>query len=233
MNEPTIKLDDRELAEVNRLLPWIFYQRDSSGRQVGYGREWRLIDTRIEELAQRYEISGKSILEPGSLDGHMTLGLCALGAHVTAFDARPVGALKTFAKLLSYGYSAKILVHDARRMHELGTFDCIFHSGVFYHLADPVAHLRQVKDMAPVIMLDTHTAHPNRPIETVQDGYQGNWYDEYGWVDHQSGVEDRSLWLTADSLARLFDECGFDCETVFHHQEWDNGPRGLYLLRKR
>ena len=227
-----ILVDDRQLADINGAFDWLLTQHDDAGRAVGGGeRVFPLRDNRLGALQSRMSIAGLRVLEPGCLEGQVTMGLCAAGADVTAFDARPMCLLKSFARCLAFGYHPRLLLHDARRMRELGTFDLLFHSGVFYHLDDPVTHLHDLRDVAPLIALDTHTARPGEAIEQLH-GYEGHWYRECGWGDEQSGLEERSFWLTKAALLRLFSDRGFTCERLLDDDHAANGPRSMYLLRR-
>lgn len=232
-----ITVTDQQLADINEGLKWIMYQRDASGRIVGGGNwDYPLIDTRLSRLVDRLgpqSLAGRRVLEPGCLDGHITVGLCAAGAKVTAFDVRPNCLIKTFARCLAFGFHPKLRLHDARQMAELGTFDIVFHSGVFYHLENPVQHLRAIADMAPIFALDTHTAPRGAVLDCV-DGFDGVWVTErdFSWQNEQCGVQPRSFWLTRPELLRLFSDCGFTRETLWQDDTAANGPRGLYLLRR-
>ena len=230
-----ITVTDQQLADINGGLKWIMFQRDAAGRVVGSGEwDYPLVDTRLQLLLDRLgpeALPGRRVLEPGCLDGQITVGLCGAGAVVTAFDVRPSCVIKTFARCLAFGFQPRLLLDDARRMAELGTFDLIYHSGVFYHLENPVEHLRSIAGMAPLMAFDTHTARPGEPLDVV-DGYEGCWTNEFGWTDEQSGVDPRSFWLTRPELFRLFADCGFAHETLWQDDFALNGPRGFYLLQR-
>ncbi len=228
-----IRVTDEQLADINGGLKWIMFQRDAAGRMIGGGNwDYPLVDTRLQLLLDRLGasgIAGLRVLEPGCLDGHITVGLCGAGADVTAFDVRPSCVIKTFARCVAFDFHPRLLLYDARRMADLGTFDLVYHSGVFYHLENPIEHFRSIAGMAPRMAFDTHTARPNEPIDVV-DGYQGCWAGEFGWQDEQSGVGPRSFWLTRPELFRLFAECGFAHEPLWQDAAAPNGPRGFYLL---
>ena len=247
-----IPITDQQLADINRLLPWLQYFIDSAGRKLGAGDDhcvhgWN--DERVTTLLKHVPVAGRRVLEPGCLEGVMTCALCAAGADVTSFDVRPSCVIKTFARCLAFGFRPRLLLHDARQISELGTrnsglwdsefhtphsefpFDIVFHSGTFYHLANPVEHLRALAKLAPVVFLDTHTATPCPRLDTV-DGYQGMWSVEHGWNDEWSGVEARSFWLAKAELRRLIAECGFEYEVLRDDDLHPKGPRSWYLLRQ-
>lgn len=225
-----IVVNEQQLDDINTLANWRCGQDFDGTRLGGSERIFGQIDARVAALAERVNLNA-TILEIGCLEGCLTVGLCASGASVTAIDARPECAVKTFLRCTALGYYPRILLADAREKLP-GTFDIVFHAGVLYHLADPVSHFRALGDVAPVIFLDTHTARPGHPIEQLH-GFDGEWCSEHGWRDEFSGLEERSFWLTREALYRLIDECGFDRETIKEDDGAENGPRGSYLLRRR
>ncbi|MGH7134700.1 MAG: class I SAM-dependent methyltransferase, partial [Pirellulales bacterium] len=139
---------------------WLQWFHDSLGRVVGGGENhcvhgWD--DERVVSFIERFRVAGKRILEPGCLEGIMTCALCHAGADVTAFDCRAACAAKTYVRCSAFGFSPRVLIHDAREIDQVATrYDAIFHSGVLYHLSEPAAHLRTLKKLAPFVGLHTH-----------------------------------------------------------------------------
>lgn len=189
-------------------------------------------DRRIEAFLERVAVRGKRLLEPGCNEGVLTCRLCAAGADVTAFDCRPRLAVKAFARCLAHGHRTTVLVSDAERIGALGGFDVVFHSGLLYHLADPVTHLRQLAEVAPTIFLSTQH---HLPSPDSLDGYSGWRSDrEMGWQDDMSAGAGTSFWLSLESLYRVFDEIGFACETIDDDTDLPpDSPRASFLLTKK
>jgi hypothetical protein len=188
---------------------------------------WR--DFRLEAFLQRVDVRGKRLLEPGCNEGVFTCRLCAAGACVTAFDCRPRLAAKTFVRCLAHGHRPTVFVGDAEQIGQYGTYDVVLHSGLLYHLADPVTHLRQLAEVAPTIFLSTQH---HVPSPDALDGYSGWRSDrERGWHDDMSAGADNSFWLSLESLHRIFNEVGLSCETIAGDVEFPpDSPRVCFLL---
>lgn len=217
-----IEATDRQLSDVRRLFQWrIPPDADCAG--------WH--DPRLALFRSAVDVRGKRVLEPGCYEGVLTCALAAAGADVTATDVRPTCVLKTFTRALLHGYRVHVLMRDAGQLAELGPFDVIFHAGMFYHLDDPISHLRSIAHMAPLVFLDAHTARPGAETDQLH-GYRGMWYGEYGWEDEYSGTEARSFWLAKPDLLRLFADSGFRATVLLDDDAWENGPRSCYLLSR-
>ncbi|MGH7139459.1 MAG: class I SAM-dependent methyltransferase [Pirellulales bacterium] len=221
---------------MNAALPWLQWFHDSSGRVVGGGENdcvhgWD--DERVVSFIERFPVAGKRILEPGCLEGVMTCALCHAGAVVTAFDCRAACAAKTYTRCAAFGFSPRVLIHDAREMDRVAArcpekqYDAIFHSGVLYHLPEPAAHLRALRKLAPFVGLHTHTCDS---AATEHEGYDGRWRDENGWSDHFSGAQERSFHPTREALQRMIADAGWTCETVWERPAPSESRVGWYFL---
>jgi tRNA (mo5U34)-methyltransferase len=113
--------------------------------------------------------------------------LASLCKQVVALDVRPRNVPATLARLFIHNVSnATVALKDVRDLDEsFGQFDILFHSGVLYHLMNPVEHLVTVSRIAPEMMLDTHYADDNTDL-TIDDitfgskTYRAYLYQEYG-----------------------------------------------------
>ncbi len=231
MGTVTVASSDFDWAQHS--LPWCFRQPLPDGRQLGSGRqEAGLVDYRVDLLDEEIELRGLRVLEPGSCDGNITVGLCSRGAKVTAFDARLPNVLKTLARVSLAGFTATVRQLRCEDIWHLETFwDVIFHAGVFYHLTNPVDQMRTLGIMtARALLLDTHTAIEGEPTE-INEGHEGHWWQE--GTDLWSGMQDRSFWLTEESLYAAARQAGFVKSKVLHRLDHDPcGPRAVYLFQK-
>lgn len=211
-----------EIRRVADALAWPFLPPDDE-----------TIDDRVSLLAKHYPLEGKRVLEPGCFDGFLTVALAQAGANVVAFDVRPLNVIRAITRGLVRGVHVDVRVGDVHTMtddYRCEEFDLLFHSGLFYHLADPVSHMRTIASKFHRIALDTHTARPGETIVKL-NGYAGHWYQEFGWNDPLSGTGDRSFWLTEESLESLIHDCGLTItERLIRNPESKNGPRSFYLL---
>lgn len=131
----------------------------------------------LEVMKQQYEhtfgpltLSGKSVLDLGTWNGAFAVEAARRGAgKVTAADSviwsdPQFRAKDTFNFLTaSWGLDIKSFELDLdespNRLSDLGTFDIILLLGVFYHLKDPIAVLRELGKMArEALVVETYIA---------------------------------------------------------------------------
>lgn len=239
-----VHINDEDLDQINKMLPWHAGTQLSDGRILGKldARPGKrdlvqpIPDKRIKRLDQEIGLADKKVLEVGCFEGIHTIGLCSFGAEVTAVDLRPLNVIKTSVRLAAYGYSAKVFPIDVEEPTlDLPEFDIVFHCGVLYHLENPVSHLLRLLPRCQVIYLDTHVA-----AETDEDAvfevdgrkFKGHQHHEAGWEDPFSGRGAGAFWLRTSDLIGLLDEGGFDTETWSERDE-RNGKRVGLLARRR
>lgn len=240
------RLSDAELEELNRALPWHTFTVDGRGRRFG-NAGWSgkrsepqsIPDRRIVLLNDRFRLADKHVLEIGCFEGIHTVGLARLARSVTAVDARAENVLKTITRCSFYGVFPRVaLVNvEARPLPvELLQADVIHHVGVLYHLADPVAHLREIAPLARVgLWLDTHVADPATASAVYTSGgktYRYREFIESGLQDPFSGMNASSKWLLLDDLTALLRETGFGDVQVLEQRDERHGPRVLVAARR-
>lgn len=239
-------LSDHDLRSLNELLDWNCYLLDGRGRRFGNiarpGKRMapeRIPDRRIVLLDERFGLKERDVLEFGCFEGIHTAGLCALGARVTAIDARVDHVVKTIVRCSLLGHSPAVftcnLEHPAD-CQRLPRAELLHHVGVLYHLADPVTHLRNLHRWATVgVMLDTHYAEQGAATGTyVVDGeaYPCLVYREAGAREAFSGMRAYSRWLTLDVIIGLLADSGFADVEVVERRAERNGPRALLFARR-
>lgn len=255
------ELTDSQLAEFNELLPWEFSFQLPDGRFLGKPVFGPPVDkAREPDFWYRFiplmplNPADKTVLEVGCHEGYYTVELSRLCKFVTAVEVRPKNILCALTRLWTHGVeNAKLLLKDVRDIDKsFGCFDIIFHSGVLYHLENPVEHLYKIAPLAEAIVLDTHYCIPEESFtnDFVMDGehrqthlirediqYQGKTYKafiykEHGWQNSLSGAEDFSKWLHIDSLYQVLAEVGFDRIKVYSEYELNGSSRILLLAQK-
>ncbi|MGH2942566.1 MAG: class I SAM-dependent methyltransferase [Solirubrobacteraceae bacterium] len=192
-------------------------------------QEWRA--KRIDAIRGHYGPSwftGRTLLEVGC--GHADIGaaFAALGAIVTASDARQ-----------------EHLDEGRRRHPEIAAwqladldsewpfqpdFDLVLHLGVLYHLADPELALRRLLQSGGHIVLETEVSDSSDPYfvhRTVEAGYD-QAFNSQGSRPSPALVE-RVLSEAGRSFSRITDD---RCNAAFHRYDWpvrDTGesPDGL------
>ncbi|MBI5882779.1 MAG: methyltransferase domain-containing protein [Elusimicrobia bacterium] len=235
-----LAISDRDLEEINALLPWhagTLLRGRLLGR-LGVLKGKRMFpdpvpDRRILWLDERLGLKEKSVLEVGCFEGIHTVGLRLFSRDVTAIDIRPVNVVKTLARLSYHGTSARVFQADVESLDSgFGRFDVIFHCGVFYHLAQPVEHLFSLAGMCSHLFLDTHVAAEDRSHETLESRgvrYRGMSQKEGGWADPFSGKSARSFWLRESDLLEALGRAGFARVEFLERRRERHGPRVALL----
>ncbi len=238
-------LDDKDLEQLNSLLPWHCFTVDGLGRPFGR-RAWRgkrdapekIPDHRIEVFDQRFDLSDKHVLEVGCFEGIHTIPLYDRAARVTAIDGRIENVVKTMVRCAFFQRYPTVLVCDLERpgaAEELLHADLCHHMGVLYHLTDPVRHLRQLAAWVDRgLMLDTHYTLPEAATDTYEvDGerFRCRRFGE-ARADPFSGMENHSKWLLLDDIIAVLRSAGFAQVDIVERRDERNGPRVLLFAEK-
>ena len=239
-------LSDHDLRRLNELLDWNCYLLDGRGRRFGNiarpGKRMapeQIPDRRIRLLDERFGLEEREVLELGCFEGIHTAGLCALGARVTAVDARVDHVVKTIVRCSFLGHFPAVFtcnLENPADCQRLPRAELLHHVGVLYHLADPVTHLRNLHRWATVgVMLDTHYAEKGEATGTYEVGgkaYPCSVYREAGAREAFSGMRAYSRWLTLDTIFGLLTDSGFPDVEVVERRAERNGPRALLFARR-
>jgi tRNA (mo5U34)-methyltransferase len=234
-------LSEAQLKEFQELLDWTSGSRLPDGRIVGnaqrcFGEEaWMFAFIR-----DRLDPAGKTILELGACDGQHTVALSRICRRVVALEVRPRNVLCALARLCLHEVdNAQVILKDVSKVDaSIGAFDLIYHTGVLYHLRDPVRHLFSIAPVADTIFLGTHYAEPSAPPGPRADLDDGgrSWpayvYPELGWGDPLSGVEASSRWLPRDALLGVLVDAGYAHVEVIRESS-GNGHPWIDLLAQR
>lgn len=194
-------------------------------------------DNRVESLSKIIDLKGKKVLDVGSLDGYIACSLASYGADVTTLDIRPKNLLTTLGRALLFGYNLKYLMGDIESINiQRDQYDIIFHSGVFYHLPQPVKHLFTIASLSRYLLLETHVADKAETFQKFEGRkYLGCFYKEFGWGDPCSSVTNEdSFWLTKESLADSIKQSGLEIKNIIYDNRVnEHGTRVCYLLERR
>jgi len=236
IDRPVDRLTDQELEEVNRKHPWVTATRDAKGRLVGRpghpGAIFDIPERRVEIARDKLGLSGKRVVEFGSLEGGHTLGLLACGAEVTAIEGRAENVEKTRVRCALYGWKVDVRRIDVER-DPIPSGDLFFHSGVLYHLEDPVAHLAMIAPLAPELLLDTH--HAKRVDRRYVSRFEAKEYEVLGYKEptgaFKAGLRPLSRWLPLDTLTGLLRRFYGQVEVV-RNERSRNGPRATIVCKR-
>lgn len=239
-------LSDDQLEEVNRALNWNCFVVDGRGRRFGdfYSPGKRdvpqpLPDRKITLFHERVGLSSKHVLEIGCFEGVHTVALCRLAGRVTAIDSRVEHIIKTLVRVGFADLSARVFccnVEEGPYPYDLLASDCCFHSGVLYHLADPVKHLERLSEsLSDAMLLDTHVAPRGVLLETYECSGRTYKYWTYREDDLRApfaGMSPSAKWLTRESLFSALAQVGFRRVEILSESIQRNGPRVALIARK-
>lgn len=240
----SLNLPDRNLEELNEMLPWYAAAPLPDGRLLGRldarpGKRsdpGKIPDKRIVRLNEVVPMRHRRVIEVGCFEGIHTVGLLQFCDDVTAIDVRPINVVKTAVRVSLSGLRARVAIQDVEKLDaSFGRFDLMFHCGVLYHLLNPAEQLLAMGSLVDHVFLDTHIARDEPRIVGRKIGdltYQGAYHDEGGWSDPFSGRDPNAFWLTLDSVQSLLKSAGFVRQDLWEVREERNGPRISLLASK-
>ena len=205
--------------------PWV------TGVRIGgrvYGRATRHTSPRLTEFFEAFpEASRGRVLEPGSLEGAMTVELARRAREVVGLEGRSGNVERAeFLKGLFGADNVAFHVTDLEEddLSSYGEFDAVFCCGLLYHLQNPRAFVEHVAAMAPNLYLDTQYARHDWDL-VERDGLLG-WVRYEDPRDPRLGLSGTAFWPTLDELHRLLTEGGYgNVETLARLPENRHGPR--------
>jgi len=234
MPRPIDLLSDAELQAINRKYEWVTATSDARGRILGRPSPsyvYAIPERRVIIARDSVGLKGKKVVEFGSLEGAHTVGLLACGADVIALEGRDSNIAKTKERCRLYGFEPKIQKCDVEK-DEIPSADLFFHSGVLYHLQDPIAHLLRVMPLASEIVLDTH--HTNNPTSAYVCATNGRSYPCWIYTEdvrgYKAGLRNFSRWVTLSALVETLKEAFSDVKVARDEIE-RNGPRATIVAR--
>lgn len=198
-------------------------------------------DCRVTMVDAIIPLKGKTVMDVGTLDGHITASLVETGARVTTIDCRMSNLALGWARLFSYGFDpfkVEFCLGDIESMPPGSSWQVIFHSGTFYHVHNPVRHLSDLlPHFSEHLILETHTFRDDlKPgvIEEFGERFTGGWYAETGMPDPASSKNaNDSFWLDHESMVRLFAVLKIKVvSTIYRDKPCDAGPRSCWILEK-
>lgn len=206
-------------------------------------------------LDQIGDVTGRSILECGPLEGGHSFMMSRAGAHVLAIEAQSRAYLKCLI--------AKELLGMDRVRFELGdfmeylrttesTFDVCVASGVLYHMRNPVETIALTARVAQVLVLWTHyydaetlakgPDFPGRfPSQELfnYEGFEHTLYrHEYGAALSAQGFcggsAPHSAWMSREEILNALENFGWKVVAIaFETKDHPNGPALALVAEKR
>lgn len=240
--------------------PW-FYDVEIAGTRVvpGVGSphtEAQLVadaeykrDILVQQIVERYDFKGKSVLDIASNCGYWGLQYAKHGAtRYLGVEGRPIfikqGNL-LWTDQLPYSNWQFILgdVNSGetwRKIESYGKFDFCLCAGILYHIFNHSKLLEQIVSITKeAVLLDTRVSPENDP-KTQPFVEKGNWgFDGL----HSNGLPAVAAHPTKASLIKYFEDKSFDVEEIRANRpvsldmaandNYDAGKRITLLCRKR
>jgi tRNA (mo5U34)-methyltransferase len=195
------ELSDQELTKLNGSHGWVCGTRDAKGRILGNkGRIYDIPERRVVMAEKALGFAGKTVVEFGCLEGCHTVALARQAVSVTAIDFQDKNLEKSRLRCGLYGVSPTFLKLDVEAQ-DPPPADLYFHSGVLYHLQDPVSHLIRIAPLAKELFLDTH--HARKAADRYVAAADGKQYlfSKHGEATHpRAGAGTFSRWITLDAI---------------------------------
>lgn len=189
-------------------------------------------DNKLNNYGIYLQLHYGRVLELGPYDGTDTVYLAKAADVVIAVEARLENARATRERLIAHGIHNAMVVEanlETLDLCSLGQFDCVWASGILYHVPRPDVLIRRITDVTELCFGWTHlTAAPTGQ----RNGYAGRHYSEPG--DVLSGMSDHSWWLTPDDFMRIWTDLGWECEFTTVPMPHPNGDLAAqFMAHKR
>jgi hypothetical protein len=234
MADPIDGLTDQELKAIEKAHAWVTGTSDAKGRVLGRREKlFEIPEKKIIIARERIGLAGKTVVEFGSLEGAHTISLCREASRVITLEIRDENIEKTKVRCALYSVSPEIIKMNLET-EVPPEADLYFHSGVFYHLQDPVGHLLKIMGRSKDLFLDTHYAP--EPDASYQCAANGKVYPCWIYPEPQkgckAGVSPFSRWLQLSDISTLLTERFRKVEIVRNELE-NNIPRATFLAMER
>lgn len=238
-------LSDRALQEFHQLIEWETASPLPDGRLLGNARKRGCVipspSSRIEAIINQWGDSFDTILELGPCEGYFTVQLARLCQHLLSLELRPKNIICTLIRLFLHDiHHVELRLQDVRDLDEgLGRFDLLFHSGVLYHLENPVEHLFRIRNLSDRMYLETHYLSEDDPrFQRADIHHNGKCYKAGQWQemdleDIWAGAQPLSRILYLDSLLEALQDIGFEDVKIIDQADLPFAPRARLLAERR
>lgn len=199
------------------------------------------VERRIQELAKRFNIKDKRILELGCLEGEHSLLLQQLGAReVIAIEGRKDSFLKCLLVKNSFILNkCKFLYGDINETLSVlkDPFDLCLAVGILYHLEDPVTVIYRIAALVDSIFAWTHyipkAAEGSDYSKIIYRGYtyRGKYVKE-DTRDYLSGIQKKSFLIYEEDLWKLLKDVGFKDIEMISKEDHEHGPAVTFFANK-
>lgn len=168
------------------------------------------------------------VLELGPYDGIDTAYLARHAESVVAIEARGENIEAARYHLERQGIANATILWGNLETYDLdalGRFDCVWASGVLYHLPNPLDLMRRIARVTGRCYGWTHLADH---VDAECEGYKGRLYREAG--DALSGLSPRSFWLLPEEFLAAWRDIGWRCEFTTEPEPNKNGDLAAQFM---
>ena len=248
------KLPSRQNA-IDAVPGWIGAMPPQTGLMAGDATLYA--DSRIAWLLSHcYDVTGRSVLELGPLEGSHTFMLHEAGAaSIEAIEANTLAFMRCLVTKEILGLSrASFLLGDFASWLEAPgpAYDLVVASGVLYHSPDPIRLLTLIGQRTSAVFLWTHycddTAMPSGDerrhpfsgsvelrtyagltLRLHERSYRNAWRD----TKYCGGTQDRHFWMERDDILALLAALGFTRIDIAHEEPDHWGGPALSIFASR
>jgi len=189
-------------------------------------------ENKLQIMREAYRRRPKTILELGAYVGEDSLILGALcDKGLTCIEGRKENAVELQRRLDDFALRARIIVADFEtyRLSGLGWFDCVWASGVLYHVVEPWALIAKIAGVCPLCLGWTHVAQSG---DAESRGWLGQWWNE-DTDKPLAGLCQRSFWLTEEQFVNAWAQAGMACKWLTPRKPHPNGGLAAQFVAER
>lgn len=248
-----VHLTDQQLKDINDSFPWQTGIALPDGRILGNKDKmkdsWSTINL-LTKYCIDIALTKKTCLEVGCAEGFNTVKLATVFNHVWSTDVRPRNLImaqirKWVLQLNNIEFILLDLNHA--KYNEFIAFDFVYHTGVLYHLINPIEHLQYIASITNRLFLSTRCYDEDSKIklfDQVNPPYKysiGNGtvrFRQYrinekqnNWSKSFAGIEPYSIWLHKDDIANILEYVGFTSVTKLVESK-SYCPKVVYIATK-
>lgn len=195
-------------------------------------------------LHELVDFSGKTVLEPGPLEGGNTIMLQQRGAKkIVAVEGHLENYIRCCViKNLAGLDRATFYFDDAMNVtaEKYGSFDIAFIAGLLYHLDRPHLFLQQLANMTRQLVISTHFADDASPSPDAEEQeisfgratYRGKLFCES--TGPNSGLQRFSFWPFKQDLLHMLQDAGYGQVHILRElQDHPTNYRLIYLAAQK
>lgn len=240
-----LNLTDIQLEEINECFQWTIKQKLPNGQFLGNGKKLKIkLNKDLQLFFNTFKNLKKAkILEVGCAGGFNTIKLAQLCKLVIGLDVRPKNLISTMINAWVHNLkNIEYILYDLNKENlnfNLPNFNIIYHTGVLYHLSDPIKHLKQLRKFNVPIFLSTRCYKEKHNIKNFvglanQQNYNYKLYRVNETTNYYenatSGINSYSIYLHHKEIPIILNDIGFKNIKLMYETN-DDRPRVIYTAK--